>query len=91
MVRILFFLLIAVASSAQAVKPKQESVKIDTAYVVFYPKEAQLKAIEQAFIKAQQAEQQKWDLVFLLMGEPIDKNTFVWDDKNKRFIAKKAK
>lgn len=81
--------IILILITSFSVLAQVDTTKVDTTMVVFYPKPAQFKAIQQAFINAEQAEKQKWDLIFILMGETIVPSSFTWDGK--KFIAKKAK
>ena len=75
----LALLFVAFAAGAQ--------VKSDT--VTFTPKPDQLKTLQQFDAQIEQLRKQQMELILLLIGEPIDPKTLVFDGK--KFKAAKVK
>jgi len=75
----LALLFVAFAAGAQ--------VKSDT--VTFTPKPDQLKTLQQFDTQIEQLRKQQMELILLLIGEPIDPKTLVFDGK--KFKAVKVK
>jgi hypothetical protein len=75
----LALLFVAFAAGAQ--------VKSDT--VTFTPKPDQLKTLQQFDAQIEQLRKQQMELILLLIGEPIDPKTLVFDGK--KFKAMKVK
>ena len=75
----LALLFVAFAAGAQ--------VKSDT--VTFTPKPDQLKTLQQFDAQIEQLRKQQMELILLLIGEPIDPKTLVFDGK--KFKAAKIK
>jgi len=67
----LALLFVAFAAGAQ--------VKSDT--VTFVPKPDQLKTLQQIDAQIEQLRKQQMELILLLIGEPIDPKTLVFDGK----------
>ncbi len=75
----LALLFVAFAAGAQ--------VKSDT--VTFTPKPDQLKTLQQFDAQIEQLRKQQMELILLLIGEPVDPKTLVFDGK--KFKAMKVK
>jgi len=75
----LALLFVAFAAGAQ--------VKSDT--VTFTPKPDQLKTLQQFDAQIEQLRKQQMELILLLIGEPVDPKTLVFDGK--KFKAVKVK
>ena len=83
---------VGIPSGTNPVLPKDAvrhvaSPKVDSVY--FTPKPDQLKTLQQFDVQIEQLRKQQMELILLLIGEPIDPKTLVFDGK--KFKAMKVK
>ena len=95
----LLFVAFAAGAQSQVGIPSKEStieglgnikptvIKSDSVY--FTPKPDQLKTLQQFDVQIEQLRKQQMELILLLIGEPVDPKTLVFDGK--KFKAAKIK
>jgi len=91
-IALLFVAFAASAQSGQAIvsgngKPPAWTSPSDTVH--FTPKPDQLKTLQQFDVQIEQLRKQQMELILLLIGEPVDPKTLVFDGK--KFKAMKVK